>query len=293
MTQIWLTMLWHVGTGLPWAWRRGAADCSERHHFLDMLSDMPENSLITADAGFIGYEFWKAILDANQNFIIRVGSNVKLIKKLGYARERDQTVCLWPDKFARKNMPPLVLRLIVVHNGKHPVYLVTNITKKCDLSDAQAAEIYRRRWGIEVFFRTFKQTFGCTKLRSNSSGNALMELDWSLLGLWIICLYGQCVQQASGKSPPRMSAAGVIRAFQMTMREYRCRPESVEESLWLLLANALLDDYNRTSSKTSKNYPRKKQRTQISSPKIEPATQQQIKSAQELKQQSKQIQFTA
>ena len=293
MSQIWLTMLWHVGTGLPWAWRCGAADCSERHHFKEMLSELPENSVITADAGFVGYEFWKAVLDANQNFVIRVGSNVKLLKNLGYARERDQTVYLWPDKFAKKNMPPLVLRLIEVHNGKHPVYLVTNMTTKRELSDAQAAEIYRRRWGIEVFFRTFKQTFGCTKLRSKSSANALIELDWSLIGLWTICLYGQCVQSANGKPPSQMSAAGVIRAFRMTMREHRCRPLSVEESLWNLLANAIGDDYNRTRSKASRNYPRKKQRKKISPPIIEQSTQQQIETAQELKQHNTQFQFTA
>src|SRR5712691_10497071 len=43
---------------------------------------------------------------------------------------------------------------------------------------------------IEVFFRTFKQTFGCRKLRSRSAVNARLELEWSLMGLWCICLLG-------------------------------------------------------------------------------------------------------
>ena len=30
--SIWLTMLWHVGVGLPWAWQRGASTSSEREH---------------------------------------------------------------------------------------------------------------------------------------------------------------------------------------------------------------------------------------------------------------------
>ena len=41
------------------------------------------------------------------------------------------------------------------------MYLVTDLTKT-QLSDRQAAEIYAARWGIELFFRTFKQTFGST-----------------------------------------------------------------------------------------------------------------------------------
>jgi IS4 transposase len=34
------------------------------------------------------------------------------------------------------------------------------------LSEEAAVDIYRRRWGIEVFFRTLKQTFDRRKLRS-------------------------------------------------------------------------------------------------------------------------------
>ena len=55
--QMWLTLFWHVGTGLPWAWRTGPSDSSERGHLEEMLSELPENTLITADAGFIGYDF--------------------------------------------------------------------------------------------------------------------------------------------------------------------------------------------------------------------------------------------
>jgi hypothetical protein len=44
-----------------------------------------------------------------------------------------------------------VLRLIVVHNGRHPVYLVTSVLNAGELSAAQAAQIYSRRWGIEVY----------------------------------------------------------------------------------------------------------------------------------------------
>lgn len=290
--QMWLTLLWHVGSGLPWAWRSGPSDSSERQHLENMLAELPENSLITADAGFIGYDFWQAILDAEHNFVIRVGANVSLLRKLGYAREYDHVVYLWPNKAARKEQPPLVLRLIVVHNGKHPVYLVTNLTKT-ELGDRQAATIYAARWGIELFFRTFKQTFGRRKLRSHSAENAKLELDWSLLGLWCVCLLGERELAESGHDPASLSAATAIRAFQSTLSDYRVRPENREESLWSKLQNALLDDYQRTSSKTSRNYPRKKKRERIGAPKIKRATKQQINAAQELKQQQLELRLPA
>ena len=292
-THMWLTLLWHVGTGLPWSWRSGAGDSSERHHLLDMLGEMPKNSLMTADAGFVGYEFWKAILDADHEFVIRIGANVKLIKQLGYVRESDHTVYLWPDKAAKKKMPPLVLRLIVIHNGKHPVYLLTSVFSKQRLSDKQAIEIYRYRWGIELFFRTFKQTFGRTKLRSHAAQNAKLELDWSLIALWSICLSGQRELVHAGKPPSQLSPAAAIKAVQTTMRDYRVRPESPEETLCSMLAHALLDNYERSSSKTSRDYPTKKKRKRTAPPKIVQATKTQITIATEVNAINKQFRSAA
>lgn len=290
--QMWLTLLWHVGTGLPWAWRSGPSDSSERGHLEELLAEMPINSLITADAGFVGYDFWNTILNAGHHFVIRVGSNVKLLKQLGYARQHDHTVYLWPDAAAKKKQPPLVLRLIVIHDGKKPLYLVTNLTRS-QLSDRQAARIYEARWGVELFFRTFKQTFGCRKLRSRSPENGQLELDWSLLALWCICLLGQRELAQSGKDPTRLSAATAIKAFQSTLREYRVRPESRAEGLWEKLRGAVLDDYERTKSKTSRNYPRKKKRHAIGAPTITQASKQQINAAKELKQKQHESWLTA
>jgi len=239
----------------------------------------------------VGYDFWAAILDAGHHFVARVGANVNLIRGLGYTRQYDHTVYLWPDSVAKKNQPPLVLRLIVVHDvvvhdGKHPVYLVTDLNKS-QLSDKQAATIYAHRWGIELFFRTFKQTFNRSKLRGRSSENAKLELDWSLLGLWCVCLLGQ--RELVEEDPSRLSPATAIRAFQSTLRHWRCRPDSKEENLWSQLRIALLDDYNRTTDKTSRNYPRKKKRKRIGTPEITTATKRQIIAAKELTE--KQIDF--
>ena len=185
-----------------------------------------------------------------------------------------------------------MLRLIVIHNGKHPVYLVTDLTKS-QLSDQQAARIYAARWGIELYFRTFKQTFGCRKLRSRTPENARLELDWSLLALWCVCLLGQRALAENGTDPTCLSAAATIKAFQRTIREYRVRPESAAESLWATLRTAVLDDYQRTSAKTSRNYPRKKKREAIGAPKITRASQQQVHAAAELKQQQPDFRLTA
>ena len=55
---MWLTLMWHVGSGLPWDWLTGPSDFSERGHMQEMLSKLPENSLITADAAHIPHIAW-------------------------------------------------------------------------------------------------------------------------------------------------------------------------------------------------------------------------------------------
>ena len=271
-----LTTLWHLGSGLPWCWRHGPRRDGERSQMLDMLPALPEQSLLLADAGFVGYDFWQALLAAGHDFVIRVGANVKLLKQLGYCRERDGRVYLWPDQHATRRQPPLALRLVVVHGGKHPVYLVASVLAQSRLSDRRLVELYRARWGVEGFYRGFKRTFGRHKLRSASPAHARMELDWSLVALWAACLYAKHQQASAGEDVGRTSVAGVLRILRRAVR-------SSTVNVAQLLAAALIAPYAR-KNKTSRDYPRKKTDAPgTSPPKIRKATKQQVRIAQEIK----------
>ena len=78
--QLFLTTMYHVGLQVPWDWRTGPADSSERQHALEMLENLPEDSLLTADPGFVGYDFAKQVLASGCQLLVRVGANVKLLK---------------------------------------------------------------------------------------------------------------------------------------------------------------------------------------------------------------------
>lgn len=276
--QLWLTTMWHVGCGLPWDWRIGPADSSERAHLLEMLANLPGNALVTADAGFVGYEYVQAILASGRQLLLRVGSNVKVLKKLGYAREFNHTVYLWPDRQAQRGQPPLVLRLVVAHNGKHPVYLLTSVLSQARLSDAQVIELYARRWGIELFYRHLKQTFQRRKLRSASAENARVEMEWSFAGLWAMALYALVERRTVGIPPQRLSIAQTLRAFRRMLRDY-LHPAERGRSLRDRLRTATIDPYQRRS-KDSRDYPRKKRETPPGPPQIVSASPTQRQQAQ-------------
>jgi hypothetical protein len=245
-----LTLLWHLGSGLPWAWRQSSSLIGERAHLLDMLPTLPERALLVADAGFVGYDFWQALVAGGHDFVIRVGANVSLLRRLGYYRECQGRVYLWPDSQREAGKPPLVLRLVVAAGARQPVYLVTSVLTKTQLSDRQLIELYRARWGVEVFYRSFKRSFGRHKLRSLAPENVQVELDWSLAALWAAALYTKCQQQKIGHEIARTSIAGVLRVIRRAVHYPHF-------DLAKRLAYALIDPYQRRH-KASRDYPRKK-----------------------------------
>lgn len=281
--QMWLTVMFHAGTGLPWDWRTGPSDSSERDHLKGMIGGLPDDALVTADAGFVGYAYWKALLDGGRHFLIRVGANVRLLKGLGYAREEGGLVYLWPDREARRGQPPLVLRLVVARGGRHPVYLVTSVRDERRLPDREVIRIYALRWGVELFYRHFKQTFERRKLRSHAADNAELEAAWSLSGLWALGLHGQAELAREGVPARRVSVAGLLFAYRRSLREYKSEPDP-GESLRELVLRSVIDPYRR-ANKSSRDYPRKKQGRAIGAPEIRPATRDQINAAREIRDQ--------
>ena len=268
--QIWLTLIWHMGLGLPWCWKTGPSDSSERGHFQDMLmhQQFPKNTLFCGDAGFTGYDFWKSIMDQGHHFLIRVGANVRLLSKLGYyAREGNGIVYVWPDSAARKKQPPLVLRLIHLQGERGNVYLLTNVLNRQHLSDALASRMYKLRWGIELQFRTLKQTFGRRTLRSRTPGRACAELEWSLLGLSIIHLFAVKEQVSIGEPPSQTSAALAIHVVRSVLFLW-CDIPGKGADLWTQLQHAVIDTYERRSSKRARYRPNKKDAPSAGKPNI-------------------------
>ncbi len=167
--QLTLTLLWHMNLGLPWAWKHGGLSEGERTQFRELLGQLPKASLIVADAGFVGYLLWQTILSGGRHFLFRVGANVELLQELvpGLEIQRDgERVWLWPLGQRQKGSPPLALRLIRVQKGKQAWYLVTSLLDPWDLTETEASKLYTRRWGVEGYFRTLKQTLEKSKMRS-------------------------------------------------------------------------------------------------------------------------------
>ena len=277
-----LTKLFHLELRLPWDWRIGPYDASERGHLREMIPDLPDDALVVADCGFVGYDFWSELLASGRQFVIRAGGNVRLLRKLGWVRESHGTVYLWPDKARQRKQEPLVLRLVEVHDGRQSWSLVTSVRDTNRLSERQVAEIYRRRWRIELYFRHLKQTFGRAKLRSHKAEHAAIEAEWSLLGLWGMLLHtrGQLDPPTGPPLRGQVSVAKVLHAFRQVLDEPDTHPRH-GESLRELLARAIVTP-RRQHDRTSRGYPRKKYEPDAKPPRVTLATPKEIQLAKQI-----------
>jgi Transposase DDE domain len=268
--QFLLTLLYHLGSGLPWAWRIGPGVASERQHLREMLANLPINALVIADAGFTGYDLLQALLRQGVSFLIRVGANVTLLTELGLELEqRGDIVWLWPQ--GKRQNPPLRLRLIrlPVNSGRQVVHLLTNVMEPERLSTHSAGVFYRARWGVEVFYRSFKQTLDQHKLRSRSPQLAQEELHWALTAMLLLGLMNVDAQVSQDRDPSRCSMAEALRVVRQAMSvnlHWRYKGD-----LRVLLRQAVKDSYQRRRSKKARDWPHKKKDSPPGVPKIRPA----------------------
>jgi hypothetical protein len=282
--QVWLTLLWHMGLKMPWGWRCGASTASERGHLLDLLAQetFPEKTLFCGDAGFVGYELWQAITAGGHSFLIRVGANIRLLKNLGEVRRRRDIVYFWPRAAALRGAPPLVLRLLAFQTARGPMYLITNVLEERELTFNEAARLYRLRWGVELQFRSFKQTFGRGKLRSRTPQVALVELEWSLLGLWMIQLLAVKEQLRFGSPPEQSSVALALAVIRTAIRGWR-EPSPSSRHFTFAWRKAVKDSYQRRTSKRSRYRPGYKDVPSTGKPNIIFATPEQRRNYSKLK----------
>jgi len=273
-----LTTILHLTTGLPWDAWMGRADASERGHLRRMVARLPLAALLVADAGFVGYALWSLLQASGRHFLIRVGANVKLLRGLGYAVvERGDLVYLWPDRERRAGRAPLVLRLIRLHDGRREVSLITNVLDPEQLSDQEAREAYRLRWGIELWFRQLKQTALRRKLASKAPRQATLELAWLLVAMTLLGMLGVHDAIARGHDPLALSPAQALGALHQLAQQPHLRGGL--RTLRARLGHCRKDRYRRHAPKCRVDWPRKKREHPPGAPRISDATAAQVAAA--------------
>jgi hypothetical protein len=269
--MVYLTALVLLPLGLPWAWRWGKGTASEHTHLRALLPTLPERSLIVADAGYLGYELFAAILQAGASFLVRLSSRAYLYTEtqLPLQRYREGIVYYWPEKVRQRGLPPIKARLLRVR-GKHgDVWLLTDVLDRKQLSRKNAARIYRWRWRNEGLFRDYKRLLQKTKLYSRTVKLVHREAEGAMLALQLLLL----LAVPAGRGPALHLVLDSPRRTLLRLRGeiaallWRLGPRQFAAYLHRL-AVVRCEPCHRRSAKRRQDWPRRKEHKPPKAPKL-------------------------
>ncbi len=271
---VWLTALVHLRLGVPWAWRWGKGTASERDHLRRLLSVLPADALLVADAGYVGYDSIRTPLEREVCFLIRMSCQATFYRE-GTGRPsrfRDGDVYYWPPakKKGSDGQAPLRLRLFRVRGrrGKHDVWLATNVSDRRRLSAAQAARFYRWRWASEGLFRTCKRTLAKMKLHSRTVRLVHREAEGSLLATQLLLAQGALALRprpaTAAEAATACSPRQVLLAIRAELRAARLRRPAFGRRL----ATARRERRERWSAKVKRDWPQRTPHTPPKPPRI-------------------------
>lgn len=206
--MIWNTSIVHLALGVPWCWRLGrGGKASERMHLIQMIPRLPKLALIVTDAGYVGYNVVRQLIEAKVLILMRMSSHATFYteQETPLKRFREGVVYYWPKKIQDKNQPPLRGRLIRVseRRRKHDVWLFTNVEDRQRLPVKVASKLYRWRWENEGFFRTYKRTLKKVKLAGRTVRIVHREAEASMLATQLLlCLGALAMPPSSSADSP-------------------------------------------------------------------------------------------
>jgi IS4 transposase len=188
---------------------------------ITMAQQMPiePGATYVFDLGYYDYAWWAALDAADCRIVTRFKSNTPLdvVEELavtGGGSILSDRIGFLPARQARNRCNPM-------HQAVREIRLTTDrgkvlriLSNDLDASAEELADLYRRRWAIELFFRWVKQTLKITRFVGTSQNAVRIQIAVALIAFLLLRL-AQAAQKAI-QSP--IIFARLIRANLMHRR---------------------------------------------------------------------------
>ncbi len=268
--MIWNTSIVHLLLGIPFCWRFGlGGKASERHHLLQMLDLLPQMALLVADAGYVGFDLVRQLIEKNVFFLIRMSSSATFYTedKTPLESFEDGLVYYWPKSAQKANKPPICARLIRIRGREaKEVWLLTNVLNSAKLPLLLAALFYRLRWENEGFFRTYKRTLKKVKLLSRTVRLVHREAEASMIATQLLLCQGALALPApksTDEVPLSCSPRRVLLEIRRDIRDLTFPHDFTPR-----LTKAHRDRRPRKTAKQKREWPRRKTHTPPTPPNL-------------------------
>jgi IS4 transposase len=153
------------------------------------------DTIYVYDKGYYDFNWWWSIDQKKAFFVTRLKDNaaIKIIENLPIHNEKilEDALCVFKNKSPRggkKNMYTKPFRRIVVkREGKEkPLVIVSNLI---EVPAEIIAELYKERWGIELFFKWIKQNLRIKKFLGKSENAVKNQIAIALIVYLLIGIF--------------------------------------------------------------------------------------------------------
>lgn len=155
-----------------------------------------KDSIVLFDRGLQGRESFEKLENNSINFITRLNPNARYkeiktnplppaIENINIKIEQDVIIRLY-NRTSRQTKNSFRLIKAYSKTKKEPIFFLTNINR---LPALEVANIYKKRWDIEVFFKFLKQEMNLTHLISYHPNGIEVMLYMILIASMLILIY--------------------------------------------------------------------------------------------------------
>jgi hypothetical protein len=255
----------------------------ERTLFHQLWDEFKRDDIVLADRGFCGFaDFW-VLLQRGVDCVMRKhqrrGAGERLVKKLGkgdclMAWRKTGACPAWLERDAWHEMPAeMTIRQIDVTVDipgfrTKKIILVTTLLDSHLFAKEKFAELYRRRWHAELFFRDIKISMGMDVLKCKSPEMVAKELTMYLIAYNLVrtLIIEACEDKKAKETDPahepdplRISfkrTADAIRQWapliQAARNDDRKMKQMIENFLYCISRLKIPDRPNRTEPRAIK-----------------------------------------
>lgn len=160
---------------------------NEKHEARSLLASVPKGSMILADLGYFGFAWFDHLTDSGYHWVSRLRHKTSFtVLHIAYQDDQTLDAVVWLGAF-RADRAKHAVRLVEFREGATTYRYITNVLDPATLSIREIAQLYQRRWDIELAVNLVKTHLGLHLLWSSKT-------DVILTQVWAVLIIAQVLQ---------------------------------------------------------------------------------------------------
>lgn len=168
----------------------------------------PKGTIIVEDKGYWDFEIIKARVLAGNYFVTRIKNNTvyEIVEELDLPEDEDQHILideiihLTGDKAKKTGIDKMKFRRVVAYHEQENT-TIEIISNNLEWKASTIAELYRRRWDIETFFKKLKQNLNVNTFIGTSENAVKSQIFIALIAYLLL----ELMRRVAAKGNPAFS----------------------------------------------------------------------------------------